>query len=65
MRAHCPKFSKISNLYLQNSRHNIEKTAGTGCTFIIHLEIHHNAVLNMKNFNILTANINNCMNIME
>ena len=59
------KMSQILDLNLKNACHNIQKSSGSGSTLIVHLEIGHCTVINMKDLNVLTADINDGMNVRE
>ena len=59
------KMSQILDLNLKNACHNIQKSSGSGSALIVHLEIGHCTVINMKDLNVLTADINDGMNVRE
>ena len=57
--------SQILDLNLKNACHNIQKSSGSCSALIVHLEIGHCTVINMKDLNVLTADINDGMNVRE
>ena len=59
------KMSQILDLNLKNACHNIQKSSGSCSALIVHLEIGHCTVINMKDLNVLAADINDGMNVRE
>ena len=59
------KMSQILDLNLKNACHNIQKSSGSRSALIVHLEIGHCTVINMKDLNVLAADINDGMNVRE
>ena len=59
------KMSQFLDLNLENASHNVKESSGSCRTLVVHLEIGHCTVINMKDLNVLTADINDGMNVRE
>lgn len=59
------KMTKILDLYFENARHYVEESSGSCSAFVVHLEVGHCTVVNMKDLNVLTADINDGVNVRE
>ena len=59
------KMTKILDLYFKNACHYVEESSGSCSARVVHLEVGHCTVVNMKDLNVLTADINDSVNVRE
>ena len=54
---------KVGNLDLKHPRHDVQKPSGSGGALVVHLKVDHRAVFNLQDLDVLSADIDDGVNL--